>query len=65
VKARKFIAWIRDLNARMNIPTSLGGIQEADLPGMIHNALKEANPLYPVPKILFAGDLHKLYAMIQ
>ncbi len=65
VKARKFIAWIRDLNARMNIPTSLGGIQEADLPGMIHNALREANPLYPVPKILFAEDLRKLYAMIQ
>ena len=65
VKARKFIAWIRDLNARMNIPTSLGGIQEADLPGMIHNALREANPLYPVPKILFAEDLHKLYTMIQ
>lgn len=65
VKARKFIAWIRDLNARMNIPTSLGGIQEADLPGMIHNALREANPLYPVPKILFAEDLRKLYAIIQ
>ncbi len=65
VKARKFIAWIRDLNARMNIPTSLVGIQEADLPGMIHNALREANPLYPVPKILFAEDLHKLYTMIQ
>jgi len=65
VKAHKFITWIRDMNVRMNIPTSLGGIQEADLPGMIHNALIEANPLYPVPKILFAGDLHKLYAMIQ
>ena len=65
VKAGKFIAWIREMNASMNIPTKLGGIQAADLPGMIHNALKEANPLYPVPKILFADDLGGLYALIQ
>jgi len=64
-KAHKFIAWIRDMNVRMNIPDKLEGIWETDLPGMIHNALKEANPLYPVPKILFAEDLQKLYAMIR
>ena len=64
-KAHKFITWIRDMNIRMNIPAKLEGIQETDLPGMIHNALKEANPLYPVPKILFAEDLQKLYAMIR
>ncbi len=65
VRAGKFIAWIREMNASMNIPTKLGGFQAADLPGMIHNALKEANPLYPVPKILFADDLGGLYALIQ
>ncbi len=53
------------MNVRMNIPDKLEGIWETDLPGMIHNALKEANPLYPVPKILFAEDLQKLYAMIR
>lgn len=65
IKAGKFIGWIREMNSKMNIPTKLGGIQAADLHGMIHNALKEANPLYPVPKILFSDDLHKLYAMIE
>ncbi len=65
VRAGKFITWIREMNASMNIPTKLGGIQAADLPGMLHNALKEANPLYPVPKILFADDLGRLYALIQ
>ena len=64
-KAGKFIAWIRELQASMNIPVKLEGIQQADMPGMIHNALKEANPLYPVPKILFADDLRKLYDVIQ
>lgn len=64
VRAHKFIAWIRELQVRMDIPEKLDGIRDSDLPGMIHNALKEANPLYPVPKILFAQDLVKLYGMI-
>jgi len=65
IKAGKFIGWIREMNTKMNIPTKLEGIEEKDLPGMIHNALKEANPLYPVPKILFSDDLGRLYAMIE
>lgn len=65
VKAKKFIAKIRGLEVSMDIPTKIEGIQEADIPGMIKNALKEANPLYPVPKILFADDLRKLYDMIR
>lgn len=64
-KAHKFIQSIRDLNASMNIPDKVEGIKEEDLPGMIHNALIEANPLYPVPRILFAPDLQKLYALIR
>ncbi|HWQ45887.1 MAG TPA: iron-containing alcohol dehydrogenase [Longilinea sp.] len=65
VKAKKFIAKIRGLEVSMEIPTKIEGIQEADIPGMVNNALKEANPLYPVPKILFAEDLRKLYDMIR
>lgn len=65
VKAQKFIAAIRELEASMAVPTKIDGILEADLPGMIRNALKEANPLYPVPRILFADDLRKLYDRIR
>jgi alcohol dehydrogenase class IV len=65
VKANKFIAAIRDLETSMNIPTRVDGIQDADLPGMIHNALREGNPLYPVPKILFANDFRVLYDKIR
>ncbi len=64
-KARKFIASIRELNASMSIPDKIEGIKDEDLPGMIHNAFIEANPLYPVPRILFAPDLGNLYAMIR
>ncbi len=64
-KPRKFIAAVRELQASMSIPTKIAGIREEDLPGMIHNALVEANPLYPVPRELFGEDLRKLYDAIR
>lgn len=64
-KAKKFIESIRDLNERMNIPTKVDGIKDSDIPLMIDRALKEANPLYPVPKILFEDDLFKIIGMIR
>jgi alcohol dehydrogenase len=65
VKVKKFITSIRELEASMAIPTRIDGIKEKDIPGMIHNALIEANPLYPVPKIFFTDDFRKLYGMIS
>lgn len=65
VKAGKFIAKIKKLEASMNIPTKIEGIKESDLPGMIHNALREANPLYPVPQEFFADDFKTLYDTIR
>jgi len=64
-RAKKFIAWIRELESSMGIPSKVEGIKDEDLPGMIHNALIEANPLYPVPRILFEEDLKKIYHMIR
>ena len=48
-KAKAFIAEIRAMNKRMNIPTGFEHIQEKDIPQMVKWALKEANPVYPVP----------------
>ncbi len=56
-KANAFIAAIRDLNAKMNIPDKIDGIQEKDIPTIAQRALKEANPLYPVPKIMDQADV--------
>lgn len=64
-KARKFIDAIKDLNASMNIPQKITGINDSDIPLMAERALKEANPLYPVPKILGKEDILKLYQMIK
>lgn len=64
-KATKFIEAIKKLNEDMNIPKKINGIVESDIPLMVERALKEANPFYPVPKILFREDLTKLYGMIR
>ncbi len=50
-KARAFIAEIRAMNRRMEIPTGFDFIQEKDIPQMITWALAEANPVYPVPVV--------------
>ena len=62
--ARKFIAAVRELNRRMNIPEKLRGIREEDIPTMAHHADREANPLYPVPVAMSARQLEKYYRMV-
>ena len=64
VKAEKFIAAIEQMNARMNIPTKICEIQEKDIPTMVKRALSEANPLYPVPKIMNAEDMTSIYKQL-
>lgn len=62
--AEKFIKAIRELNKRMNIPNSLSGINKEDIPKMAKHADKEANPLYPVPKLMDAKELEKFYCKV-
>lgn len=59
--AEKFIQAIRELNRRMNIPETLTGIREEDIPEMAKHAAREANPLYPVPKLMNAKELEVFY----
>jgi len=65
IGAEKFIAAIRKLSRRMNIPEKLEGIKEEDIPLMASNAEKEANPLYPVPVIWTSKELSTYYRMIS
>lgn len=55
-KGKAFIAEIRRMNAAMNIPEKFDMIKEEDMPTLVKRALKEGNPLYPVPKIMDAKD---------
>lgn len=60
-KAKQFIQAVKDMNAYMNIPTTIDGIKEEDIPTMVERAFKEANPLYPVPKIMSKEDFTAMY----
>lgn len=62
--AEKLIRAIRELNQRMSIPATLSGIQKTDIPQMAKYADKEANPLYPVPKLMDAGELERFYEKV-
>lgn len=59
--AEIFINKIIELNKIMNIPEKLKGIQKEDIPTLAKYADKEANPLYPVPKLMNAKELEKFY----
>ncbi len=59
-KAKLFIAEIRRMNKSMNIPEKFTEIKEEDVSLIADRALKEGNPLYPVPKIMDKNDCVKI-----
>ena len=64
-KAKRFIAKIRELNAKMNIPDGFEQIKDEDIPLIAKRALKEGNPLYPVPKIMDQADCEALIKSLK
>lgn len=62
--AKKFIEAIKALNEKMNIPDTLAGIAKEDIPELARHAEKEANPLYPVPKLMTRKELEAFYEKI-
>ena len=64
-KAERFIAWIEDMKVNMNIPAGVDVIEDKDVEQIITWALKEANPLYPVPVIWGREDMRKLIATVR
>ena len=63
--AKRFIQAIKKLNQNMNIPTHIKGIKKEDIKEMARKADKEANPLYPVPKLLNANELERFYYQLM
>ena len=64
-KAELFIEAIEELNNKMKIPHKIKGIINRDVPLMVERALQEANPLYPVPRIVNKDEMFYLYQIIQ
>ena len=63
--ARLLIDEIRRMNAAMHIPDKLPGIKTVDIPKLAGYADKEANPLYPVPRLMDAGALEQFYYAVM
>ncbi|MBO7481296.1 MAG: iron-containing alcohol dehydrogenase [Bacteroidales bacterium] len=59
--AKLFIEWIQEMNDKMNIPRIIEGINDEDIPEMAAHADAEANPTYPVPKLMDKKELERLY----
>mgnify|MGYP003231386635 FL=1 len=63
--AELFIQAIEEMKERFGIVNIVKEIQETDIPKLSHYADKEANPLYPVPKLMDASELEKFYYMLM
>lgn len=59
--AKAFIQMIRDMNKRMLIPEKIMGIQAQDILSLSATAEREANPFYPVPKLMTRRELEQFY----
>ena len=65
-KAKKFIAWIREMNAKMEIPDKFDiAYDEVAVDEMAKNAIKEGNPLYPVPREFNLADFKDVYRKVM
>lgn len=59
--AAAFIQAIRAMNGRFGIGATIPELRRADIPALARHADKEANPLYPVPLLLDADELARLF----
>ena len=59
--ANLVVAKIEQMSKNMNIPNKIRGIKKEDIPALAKTASKEANPLYPVPKLMKAKTLESIY----
>lgn len=64
-KAKALINEIKAMNKRMSIPEQFDFIQEKDIPTLVSRALKEGNPLYPVPKIMDKVDCERVVRQLM
>ena len=64
-KAKAFIAWIRLQNYKMCIPEKFDiKYDEKNVEEMVHFAIKEGNPLYPVPREFNKKDFVEIYRKV-
>ena len=65
VASKIFIESIEILNKKMSIRDKIPEIKGSDIPALAATAEKEANPLYPVPKLFTVKELEKIYSEVS
>lgn len=65
VACEKFIYFIEQMNMSMEIPKTIEQIKEEDIDLLATLADKEANPLYPVPRLYSKQELGLVYKYIK
>lgn len=63
--ARAFVDWVWEMNRLMEIPKFIPEIREEDIPVMARHADAESNPLYPVPVLMDARELERMYRLLM
>lgn len=63
--AHIFINAVKDMKMRFGIGDKVSEIRKEDIPKLARYADKEANPLYPVPVLMDAGELEQFYYMLM
>lgn len=61
VAAELLIGKIEEMNKSMEIPNKISCLKLEDIAELAKIASKEANPLYPVPKLMNAKELESIY----
>lgn len=56
-----FIAFVEELNRKMDIPKTIEALKEEDIKLLSEKADKEANPFYPVPRMFDRNELERFY----
>ena len=64
-KAERFIAWIESVRRETGIPDRAEMIRDEDIPRIIRWAMREANPLYPVPAVWGEADFRRLLDTVR
>ena len=64
-KAKAFIGEIRRIEGNLRIPATLPEVREEDIDELSAYADKEANPLYPVPRLMGKEELRVFYRMVM
>ena len=62
--ARDFINWVVALNQQLGVPPLIAPLRSIDIPRISADALREAHPSYPVPRLMGRSDCEALLTQL-